>query len=76
MTRFRLNLRLTLADSCDVLNRESSLIPDANADEEAIANSCVRAMRGDTSLLNKYIWSAPVNADDSIFIVTSHLFCS
>lgn len=44
MTRFRLNLGLTPVDSCDVLGgeaveTESSLIPDANADEEVIANN-------------------------------------
>jgi len=43
MIRFRLNLRLTLVDSCDVyageaVETEGSLIPDANADEEAVAN--------------------------------------
>ena len=59
MTRFRLDLCLTPADSCDVLSgeaveTESSLILNANADEEAIANSFVRAMRVDTNLLNKY----------------------
>jgi hypothetical protein len=43
MIRFRLNLRLTLppVDSCDVhtgeaVETEGSLIPDANADEEAV----------------------------------------
>jgi len=51
MIRFRLNLRLTLVDSSgEPVDTESSLIPDANADEEAVANSLVRV----TSLLNKY----------------------
>lgn len=51
MIRVRLNLRLPLVDSCDVLTGETegSLIPGANADEETVANanSPVRTVWGD-----------------------------
>lgn len=43
MIRFRLNLRLALVDSSgEAVETESSLIPDANTDEEAVANGLVR----------------------------------